>query len=303
MLVKRNRKPLRGIFPLMPLVLTPTRELDLPGLRENIHAYEAQGFDGFIAFGCMGEFYAPSDREFEAIVDTAVDADTTLTTVFGTTAQTTRQCIQRTRYVEAAGGDGVMIGPPSVIPCTEDEVFDHYCRVNAAVDEVQIMAYNNPFTFRFNMTVEFWDRLVTLDRICAVKESNGAMKHRNRVIHHIADHVNVFSGGEVWLLADSLLGGQGIVSTCGPGAPRASIAFFHACMQQDLDRALPLHHKFAQVYSDVTAENEVAWLKAAAELGGFHAGPPRLPYTPLDLTLRLRLQQGLAELNALTDAQ
>ena len=56
----------------MPLVLTPTRELDLQGLRENIRAYEAEGFDGFIAFGCMGEFYAPNDREFEAIVDTAV---------------------------------------------------------------------------------------------------------------------------------------------------------------------------------------------------------------------------------------
>ena len=286
----------------MPLVLTSTKELDLHGLRENIQAYEAQGFDGFIAFGCMGEFYAPNDREFEAIVDTAVDAATTITTVFGTTAQTTRQCIQRTRYVEAAGGDGVMIGPPSVIPCTSEEVFEHYQLVNAAVDEVQIMVYNNPFTFRFNMTVEFWNRLLTLDRICAVKESNGAVKHRNLVIHYIANHVNVFSGGEVWLLADSLLGGKGIVSTCGPGAPRASIAFFQACMRRDFDHALPLHHKFAQVYSDVTAENEVAWLKAAAEFGGFHAGPPRLPYAPLDKDLKQQLQQGLAELNALADS-
>ena len=299
---KKNRKPLKGLFPLMPFVLTSTRELDLQGLRENIQAYEAQGFDGFIAFGCMGEFYAPNDREFEAVVDTAVDAATTITTVFGTTAQTTRQCIQRTRYVEAAGGDGVMIGPPSVIPCTAEEVFEHYRLVNAAVDEVQIMVYNNPFTFRFNMTVEFWDRLFTLDRIYAVKESNGAVKHRNLVIHHISNHVNVFSGGEVWLLADSLLGGKGIVSTCGPGAPRASVAFFEACMKRDLGRALPLHHNFAQVYSDVTAENEVAWLKAAAEIGGFHAGPPRLPYTPLDLNLRHRLQLGMAELNALADS-
>ena len=300
-LVKRNRKPLKGIFPLMPLVLTPNQELDLAGLRENVHAYEDQGFDGFIAFGCMGEFYAPNEQEFYSIVDTAVNSATTVATVFGTTAQTTKECIKRTRYVEDAGGDGVMIGPPSIIPCTADEVFEHYRLVNAAVDEVQIMAYNNPFTFRFNMTVEFWDRLLTLDRICAVKESNGAVKHRNRVIHHIAKHVTVFSGGEVWLLADSLLGGRGIVSTCGPGAPRASVAFFQACMRRDLDRALPLHHKFVEVYSDVTSENEVAWLKAAAELGGFNAGPPRLPYAPLNPLIRTRLQQRLAELLTLVD--
>jgi dihydrodipicolinate synthase/N-acetylneuraminate lyase len=56
------------------------------------------------------------------------------------------------------------------------------------------------------------------------------------------------------------------------------------------------------VYSDVTAENEVAWLKAAAELGGFHAGPPRLPYTSLDPKLHDRLKRGLAELNTLADS-
>jgi dihydrodipicolinate synthase/N-acetylneuraminate lyase len=59
-------------------------------------------------------------------------------------------------------------------------------QVNDKVAEIQIMAYNNLGSFRFNMDKEFWDRLMTLDRIKAVKESNGDATHRTTVISHIS---------------------------------------------------------------------------------------------------------------------
>ena len=68
------RKPLKGVFPLMPFVVDANQEMDLEGLKNNIRSYEDAGFDGYIAFGCMGEFYAPSDEEFKKFVDIAVDA-------------------------------------------------------------------------------------------------------------------------------------------------------------------------------------------------------------------------------------
>jgi hypothetical protein len=44
-------------------------------------------------------------------------------------------------------------------------------------------------------------------------------------------------------------------------------------MKRNLDRAVPFHVKFTELFRNITAENEVAWLKACAELGGFKAGP------------------------------
>jgi 4-hydroxy-tetrahydrodipicolinate synthase len=169
--------------------------------------------------------------------------------------------------------------------------------VNDVADQIQIMAYNNPYSFRFNMTPAFWDRLMVLDRIRAVKESNGDVTHRTRVISHISDRINVFAGGENWLLGDSLVGGNSIVSVVGPGAPRATRRFFDACMSRDLETAIPFHIKFTEVYDELTAQNEVAWEKACAELGGLRAGPPRSPYSPLDAEIRKRLAAGLSELN------
>jgi 4-hydroxy-tetrahydrodipicolinate synthase len=290
------RKTLRGVFPLMPFVLKKNREIDLPGLEENVRAYEEAGFDGFVSFGCMGEFYASSFEEFKKVVDVAVGASRKLSCVFGTTFHNTRDCVERTKYAQDAGADGVMIGLPYLIPCTAEAAFEHFRIVNGVADELQIMIYNNPSSFRFNIDVGLWDRLMQLDRVKAVKESNGDVTHRTRVVSHISKRINVFSGGENWLLGDSLVGANSLVGVVAPGAPQAAIQFFEACMKRDLARAVPYHIKFTQVYDDLTAQNEVAWEKACAELGGFKAGPPREPYLPLEGAPRSRLASGLGTL-------
>jgi len=78
--------------------------------------------------------------------------------------------------------------------------------------EIQILVYNNPGSFRFNMTPESWDKLIELGRVKAAKESNGEVVHRTRVVSQISRRINVFSGGENWFLADTLVGANSIVS-------------------------------------------------------------------------------------------
>jgi 4-hydroxy-tetrahydrodipicolinate synthase len=294
------RKPLMGVFPLVPFAIKSNQEPDLDGLAHNVGFLARSGVPGFIAFGCMGEFYAPSEAEFNQVVDAAVQAAAgRLAVVIGTTFQNTKECIRRTQYAERAGADGVMIAAPYVINPTEEVVLEHYRAVNQAVDEIQIMAYNYPPLPRgFNMTPDFWDRLLELEHIKALKESNGDVWHRANVLTKIADRINVFSGGEGWFFADALLGAKGIVSLFGIAVPKAVLALYHACMERDLDAAIPLYRKFTQLCGYITAENEVAFLKATAEIGGQKAGRPRAPYQPLDPSIRKIAEQYLGELAA-----
>lgn len=293
-----NRKPLRGVFPLVPFALKENQECDLDGLAENVDFLAKSGVHGFIAFGCMGEFYAPSEKEFDQCVDVAVEAAAgRLAVVIGTTFQNTKECIRRTKYAERAGADGVMIAPPYVINPTAEAVLEHYRAINEAVDEIQIMAYNYPPLPRgFNMSPEFWDKLLELEHIKALKESNGDVWHRTTVLSKIADRINVFSGGEGWLFSDVLLGGKGIVSLFGIAVPKAVLALFTACVDRDLDKAIPLYRKFTRLCSYITAENEVAFLKATAEIGGQKAGRPRAPYPALEPEVRKVLAEYLREL-------
>lgn len=146
------------------------------------------------------------------------------------------------------------------------------------------------------MTPEFWERLLELEHIKALKESNGDVWHRTNLLTKIGDKVNVFSGGEGWFFGDALLGGKGIVSLFGIAVPKAVLALYDACMGRDLDRAIELHRKFTKLCSYITPFNEVAFLKATAEIGGRKAGPPRLPYQPLEPEIHKVLEESLSEL-------
>jgi len=294
-----KRKELKGLLPLMPFPVNRSQELDIEGLKRNVETYEELDFDGYIAFGCMGESYAPDFEEFKRFVDTAVGSTKRLTCVFGVTSHNTKDCIIKAKYAENAGADGIMVGLPYLIPCDREAALKHFELVSNAIDGISIMIYNNPFSFRFNIDSEFWDRLLEIPLIRAVKESNGNVAHRTMVISHISKRVNVFSGAEKWFLYDSLVGANSMVSTAGLGVPRASRVFFDACLRRDLNKALPLHIAFTSIGKEMNSENEVAWLKACAEFRGLHAGPPRYPYLPLDDGIRGRLYSGLLEIKEL----
>ncbi len=295
---RNTRRPLKGVFPLIPFAVKPNQEIDLDGLQHNIDFLAKSGVPGFIAFGCMGEFYAPSEEEWNTVVEAAVQAAAgRLAVVVGSTFQNAKEAIRRTVYAEKVGADGVMAAAPYVINVSDEVVYQYYRGINDAVSEIQIMVYNYPpLPHGFNMTVSFWDRLMELDRVKAVKESNGDVWHRANVIGKIKDRINVFSGGEGWLFSDLLLGGKGIVSLFGIAVPRAVIKLFDALEKHDLDTAIPLYRTFTELCSHITGENEVAFLKATAELGGQKAGPPRDPYRPLDSGTRQVLKRYLDEL-------
>jgi 4-hydroxy-tetrahydrodipicolinate synthase len=293
-----RRKPLLGVFPLVPFAIKEDQSPDYDALAENVDFLAKSGVHGTVMFGCMGEFYATSDEEFKECVQVAVKAAAgRIAVVVGTTWQNTRECVRRTQFCESAGADGVMIAAPYVINPDKAAVLEHYRTINSSIDEIQIMAYNYPPLARgFNITPELWDYLLELEHIKAVKESNGDVWHRTRVHAKIADRINIFPGGEGWMFSDFLMGAKGVVSLFGIAVPKTVLEFYNSLLSKNLEKATPLAYTFTELASYITAENEVAALKATAEIGCRKAGRPRSPYQPLDAETRQIFEKYLSEL-------
>lgn len=149
------------------------------------------------------------------------------------------------------------------------------------------------------MTPKFWERLLKLESIKAVKESNGDAFYRMSVMKQIGHRINVFSGAEPWLLSDVLNGGNSLVSLCGPATSKGVIAYYKACMKRDFAKAIPLAHALFDMLADCIDNNEHAWLKAAAELGGHKAGPPRSPYFPVSDEIVAKLKKSMKTVESL----
>ncbi len=293
-----SRKPLIGVFPLVPFALKEDQSPDYDALAENVDFLAKSGVHGLVMFGCMGEFYAPTEEEYKHCVEVAVQAAAgRIAVVVGTTWQNTHECVRRTQFCEKAGADGVMIAAPYVINLTRDVVLEHYRIINQAIDEIQIMVYNYPPLARgFNITPELWDELLELEHIKALKESNGDVWHRTRIHAKIAHAINIFPGGEAWMFSDFLMGAKGVVSLFGITVPQAFLALYQALLARDLERAIPFVQEFTELSSYITLENEVAALKATAEIGGHKAGRPRSPYQPLQPEVRAVFEKHLARL-------
>ena len=293
-----SQKPLIGVFPLVPFAVKEDQSADYDALAETVDFLARSGVQGVVMFGCMGEFYAPTEEEYKKCVEVAVQAAAgRIAVVVGTTWQNTHECVRRTQFCEKAGADGAMIAAPYVINPTREAVLEHYRTINNAIDEIQIMVYNYPPLARgFNITPELWDELLELEHIKALKESNGDVWHRIRVHAKIANVINIFPGGEAWMFSDFLMGAKGVVSLFGIAAPQAVLALYQALLDRNLEKAIPLVQEFTELSSYITLENEVAALKATAEIGGHKAGRPRAPYQPLQPEIRAIFEEYLMKL-------
>src|SRR5437899_3143374 len=117
--------------------------IDFEAMKRNVNFLVEAGVHGVIALGSTGEFFQLSEGEFDKVVDTVVEATgRKISCSIGCSYQNLTECVRRTKYAERAGADGAMIMVPYYLPVTQEAALDFYRRIDAAVNEIQIMVYN-----------------------------------------------------------------------------------------------------------------------------------------------------------------
>ncbi|MFQ5485322.1 MAG: dihydrodipicolinate synthase family protein, partial [Desulfobacterales bacterium] len=118
---------LRGSFTVMVTPFSEDERLDETGLRKNIDWYIDEGIHGVICLGSTGEFANLSIAERKRVIDiTADQVDGRIPMIAGTSANTTREAIEMTKYAENAGADAVLIVAPFYGLPTQEDLYEHY---------------------------------------------------------------------------------------------------------------------------------------------------------------------------------
>jgi 4-hydroxy-tetrahydrodipicolinate synthase len=286
-----KRKPIKGLFPLLPFSQTKNFDVDYEAIRGCIRFLKEHKIHGFIAFGCMGQHFAPSEDEFNKVTDVCIDeANGEICSIIGSTAPTTNESIRRLQYAEDAGADGSMLAPPYALTLDREMCAWHYQQCNDALKgDLAIMAYNFPPLARgFNMTLNYmWeDYLHKMENLKALKESTAS---HDRLLFNMADKINILSGGETSMWRNSMLGGVGSVGQLSWVAPKHMLRLYEECMKKNhFDPWVLQMYKAMIAPTSYSGEPigtpgttwEVALLNHLVEIGGNKAGPPRPPYRP-----------------------
>jgi 4-hydroxy-tetrahydrodipicolinate synthase len=306
-----TRRPLEGLFPLLPLSLHTDGSIDEASIRHNIGILGASGVPGMIVFGSMGQMTNVSEAEFDQVAEITVDEGHRqgLTVVVGSTAPYQREAIRRARVAEKAGADGSMLAAPYVLPLTDDQALNFFREVAASLDgDMALMLYNYSPLNGLNITPAMWEQLFVEPNIKAIKESNFSLPHFDQVLLSIADRVNVFTGNDPAFLHGSVMGAVGATGIFCWGGLRAANRFVEECRKGNqadpwVRRAFEaLQHFSASIRTPdmprmLTFEH--GYLNAIVESAGGRAGAPRKPYGVLPEAAVARVREAMAPLQAL----
>ncbi len=287
----------------MSAVITPFNvrgAIDARAMQENIERTLAAGGTGVLVGGCTGEFWSLSHEERCRLF--RIGAESTAgqgTVIAGAGSVTVAETVSLAKEAEQAGCDAALILPPYFIRLNDDEIFEHFREVDAALS-FPIVLYNIPGNAGNALTPELALRLAELDNVVAIKESAGDWNNFYATLLAVGDKLRVFCGpSSVYGVPAVAAGADGFVDLFPnlwlPGA----VDLFHAAKAGRIEEANALQETGRHLTDLFTSGGRSLYpaTKAAMERLGFAAGDPRPPLRPVTGSSLEELHAGLAALN------
>ncbi|MBN9305480.1 MAG: dihydrodipicolinate synthase family protein [Devosia sp. 67-54] len=287
----------RGTYSVMVTAFDAKGRVDLEKMAAYTDWQVGQGIHGLIPLGSTGEFLSMTELERVSVARCVIDSVAgRVPVLIGTGAENTDDAIRYSQQAEALGADGVMVIPPYYSTPTEDELFEHYRRIAAAIS-VPIMLYNNPATANVDLTPPIVARLSTIEGISYIKESTMDVTRVRDILDLCDGRMTVFGG--IMGFESFMNGAQGWVAVGSNIMPREFARLFELSDAGDIAGARALYQQALPVIRLVGEHRYVSATKTALAMLGHPVGnprPPRLPTPPaeMDSVVRALEAAGLA---------
>ena len=240
------------------------------------------GADAIAALGSAGECAYLDDDEWALVATQTVKyVNGRVPVIVGISELTTKKAISRAVFANKIGADAIMVSPFSYYRLSEDEIYDHYAAISAAIS-IPIMIYNNPATCGVDMSPEFMLSMVNeIEHTSMIKESTGDIQ-RMRKLHRLSRGTVPFFNGCNYIALDALNAGATGWCTAAPcligGLPKQLL---DAVNKDELARAKVLFEKQLPLLEFIVNGGLASTVKAGLDIKGIHAGFARRPLKPL----------------------
>ena len=271
--------PWHGVVVASALPMTADLRVDLDAFAEHVAFLAAEGCDGIVANGSLGEYQTLSDDERAAVVRTAVQAAPPGFSVMpGVGGYSAMQSRRWTEHAAESGAGCVLCLPPNAYRADDRAVLEHYREVARA--GLPVVAYNNPYDTRVDLTPALLAELYAEGLIVAVKEFSGDPR-RAYQIAELAPDLDLLVGADDVLLELAIAGAVGWIAGFPNALPRACVALYRAAVGGDLPAAVPLYRMLHPLLRWDSRTEFIQAIKLCMDIVGRYGGPCRAPRRPL----------------------
>ncbi len=266
-----------GVFPALMTEFKQDESLDLEATARHIESCLVAGCEGLVMLGTLGENSSLAPDEKEAVLRCAVEAAAGRVPVLSGVAEyTTELGIAHAKRAERAGCAGLMALPCMVYEQDEREALAHFESLAAASD-LPIMIYNNPVSYKVDLSPEAFLKLAKSETIVAVKESSHDSRRVTDMINVCGDRYVLFCGVDDLVLENLLFGAVGWVAGLVNAFPRESVALYRLAKEGRVDEALVLYRWFMPLLHLDVDKKLVQFIKLANQIAGEGAEWVRRP--------------------------
>jgi len=264
-----------GVLVATALPFRDDLSVDLDRYAEHVRWLAEQGCQGVVPNGSLGEYQVLTPDERAAVVRAAVEAAPPGFTVMpGVGAYGALESRRWAEQAAEAGCPAVMLLPPNAYRADDAAVLAHYREVARA--GIPIVAYNNPFDTKVDLTPELLARLYGEGLIVAVKEFSGDVRRPYRIAE-LAPGLELLVGADDVLVELAVAGAVGWVAGFPNSLPRQCVALYEAAVAGDLGAALPAYRRLHSLLRWDSRTEFVQAIKLSMDVAGRYGGPCRPP--------------------------
>lgn len=284
-MISSEPKPWHGVLVAAALPWRGDDTPDLEAYATHVAWLASKGCHGVTPNGSLGEYQQLTDDQRRAVVRTAVAAAPAGFTVMpGIGAYGSRQARRNAEVAAEAGCRAVMLLPPNAYRAKDGDIIDHFRTVGQV--GLPVVAYNNPFDTKVDLTPRLLARLFEEGLIVAVKEFGGDVR-RSYEVAELAPELDVLAGADDLVLEMAIAGSPGWIAGYPNAFPAACVELFTAAHARDLDTALPLYRLLHPLLRWDSAPEFVQAIKLSMDIvpdaiNGGRSRPPRSALSAID---------------------
>jgi 2-keto-3-deoxy-L-arabinonate dehydratase len=299
-----QKRPYRGLFPVVPTPFDQQGELDLESQKRCIDFMIDAGSDGLAILANFSEQFLLSDEEREVLTRTILEhVKGRVPVIVTTTHFSTKVCAERSRRAQDMGAAMLMVMPPyhgATFRVAEGRIFDFYARLSDAVD-IPIMIQDAPAAGTA-LSAAFLARMATeIEHVAYFKiETAGAASKLRELIALGGTAIEGPWDGEeaITLLPDLEAGATG--SMTGGGFPDGIRQILDAYFAGRRDDAIAAYERWLPLINIENRQCGFLAAKALMKEGGIIAcDQPRHPWPQLHPASRALLIETARRLDAL----
>ncbi|HUT20461.1 MAG TPA: 4-hydroxy-tetrahydrodipicolinate synthase [Anaerolineae bacterium] len=293
-------RELKGIIVAMITPMNEDESVDVAGLQAVTRYLIGHGVHGLFPGGSQGEFFALTTDERQRILEATLEAAAgEVFIVAHVGAVTTREARTLARHAEQAGADAVAACTPYFVKPSQEELYEYYRSICAAVS-LPVLAYDNVGRTGVPLPPSLVARIArATPNFAGIKDSSGDLTQLAEHIRLCPPGFRVFVGRDSLIYAALLHGGVGAVTATANVVPDLAVGIYDAVCCGDLERARELQQKLLPVRLAFGLGTFPVVVKEAMRLIGQPAGPARDPVGPMSDQARAELSAVLKEAGVL----